>query len=187
MKTARLVPLALLVLALFAIAPASASVILHVDAATKEVYFTGSDTGTAIESAGSDFYFQWDSGTGTDNSQIQLSAAALEVSSALGLYKYNLNIMTGETGRIQAFFAFPYDPGGPFTATGTGVRVSYATIDAPHQALLESFAGPLTSTTFSPMDIQHTSAVPEPSTYALLCISLGVVGFVRKKMMKAEG
>ena len=27
-------------------------------------------------------------------------------------------------------------------------------------------------------------AVPEPSTYALLCISLGVVGYARKKMMK---
>jgi len=32
------------------------------------------------------------------------------------------------------------------------------------------------------MEIQHTSAVPEPSTYALLCISLGVVGFVRRKL-----
>ena len=31
------------------------------------------------------------------------------------------------------------------------------------------------------------NAVPEPSTYALLCISLGVVGYARKKMMKAEG
>ena len=30
----------------------------------------------------------------------------------------------------------------------------------------------------------NVSAVPEPSTYALLCISLGVVGFARKKMRK---
>jgi PEP-CTERM motif len=30
------------------------------------------------------------------------------------------------------------------------------------------------------------TAVPEPSTYALLCISLGVVGFARKKMQKHE-
>ena len=28
------------------------------------------------------------------------------------------------------------------------------------------------------------SAVPEPSTYALLCLSLGVVGYARKKIMK---
>ena len=30
------------------------------------------------------------------------------------------------------------------------------------------------------------SAVPEPSTYALLCISLGVVGFARKKLKNSE-
>jgi hypothetical protein len=36
-------------------------------------------------------------------------------------------------------------------------------------------------------EITNASAVPEPSTYALLCISLGVVGFVRKKMVKSEG
>ena len=32
-----------------------------------------------------------------------------------------------------------------------------------------------------------TSAVPEPSTYALLCISLGVVGYARMKMVNSEG
>jgi hypothetical protein len=32
------------------------------------------------------------------------------------------------------------------------------------------------------VDNTPASAVPEPSTYALLCISLGVVGFVRRKM-----
>ena len=31
-----------------------------------------------------------------------------------------------------------------------------------------------------------TSAVPEPSTYALLCIGLGVVGYARKRMVKGE-
>ena len=30
------------------------------------------------------------------------------------------------------------------------------------------------------------TAVPEPSTYALLCISLGVVGFARKKMVSKD-
>ncbi len=30
-------------------------------------------------------------------------------------------------------------------------------------------------------------AVPEPSTYALLCLSLGVVGFARKKMVRSNG
>jgi hypothetical protein len=34
--------------------------------------------------------------------------------------------------------------------------------------------------------LTDTSAVPEPSTYALLCISLGVVGYARKRMNKAK-
>ena len=182
MKTARLVPLALFVLVLFSIAPASASLILYVDAATKEVYFSGSDTGTANPTAGADFIFPWNSGTGTVYSQIILDPSALEVS-VLSLNKHRLEIMTGESGKITAFFALPDDPNGPFTVTGTGTRSSYATLDAPHQTLLEGFAGPLTSlTTFSDMQIQHTSAVPEPSTYALLCISLGVVGYARRKL-----
>ena len=32
--------------------------------------------------------------------------------------------------------------------------------------------------------LSGATAVPEPSTYALLCISLGVVGYARKKMGK---
>ena len=30
------------------------------------------------------------------------------------------------------------------------------------------------------------AAVPEPSTYALFCIGLGVLGYARKKMGKSE-
>ena len=36
------------------------------------------------------------------------------------------------------------------------------------------------------MKIEGTAAVPEPSTYALLCISLGVVGYARKRMKKGK-
>ena len=44
-----------------------------------------------------------------------------------------------------------------------------------------------TNDAYGSMNIQLStgaSAVPEPSTYALLCISLGVVGYARKKMGK---
>ena len=37
-------------------------------------------------------------------------------------------------------------------------------------------------TFFDDVSLTATSAVPEPSTYALLCLSLGVVGFARKRM-----
>jgi hypothetical protein len=36
-------------------------------------------------------------------------------------------------------------------------------------------------------DVNATVATPEPTTYLLLCLSLGVVGYARKKMMKSEG
>ena len=46
---------------------------------------------------------------------------------------------------------------------------------------------PATSDSYSAAAaIQSASAVPEPSTYALLCISLGVVGFARKRLGKRE-
>jgi hypothetical protein len=35
--------------------------------------------------------------------------------------------------------------------------------------------------------VPEPSPVPEPSTFALLCLGLGVAGFVRKKMTKCEG
>lgn len=35
-------------------------------------------------------------------------------------------------------------------------------------------------------EITAATAVPEPSTYALLCISLGVVGFARKRMVSKD-
>jgi PEP-CTERM motif len=38
----------------------------------------------------------------------------------------------------------------------------------------------------STLQINYSNAVPEPSTYALLCLSLGVVGYARKKMNKSR-
>ncbi len=36
------------------------------------------------------------------------------------------------------------------------------------------------------VNVTETTAVPEPSTYALLCLSLGVVGYARKRMVSKE-
>jgi PEP-CTERM motif len=43
------------------------------------------------------------------------------------------------------------------------------------------------ATSSTPELISVTPAVPEPSTYALVVMGLGVLGFARKKMMKNEG
>lgn len=45
---------------------------------------------------------------------------------------------------------------------------------------------PASGNTWSAVQLQSATAVPEPSTYALLGISLGVVGYARRRMTKGE-
>ncbi len=66
------------------------------------------------------------------------------------------------------FQIFALDPAG---APPTGTEPYVLTAGGGESMQLISFA---------------PSAVPEPSTYALLCISLGVVGFARRKMVKGK-
>jgi PEP-CTERM motif len=60
------------------------------------------------------------------------------------------------------------------------IKVSYDYFSvSPTDTLFNSGLDSLgSSSTTVPASV--TTAVPEPTTYALLCISLGVVGFVRK-------
>ena len=65
--------------------------------------------------------------------------------------------------------------------------------DSPNEGFALQFNGTFNSLAFNYSGIGNPSvgftvatSVPEPSTYALLCISLGVVGFARKKMRKSE-
>ena len=84
-------------------------------------------------------------------------------------------LATGDKVNISTAAQVTVDPG--FTL-GTGVTYTFGS----------SFTYP--STTLIPgsygfgTNMESASAVPEPSTYALLCISLGVVGFVRRRMAK---
>ena len=64
-----------------------------------------------------------------------------------------------------------------------------ASADSPNEGFALQFNGTFNSLAFNYSGIGTPSvgftvatSVPEPSTYALLCISLGVVGFARKKM-----
>ncbi len=82
--------------------------------------------------------------------------------------------------------------GGP-AVTGA-IKLDYMLID-PATATQDSIGDTVGSGTLIAQyngadalaSVTVTSAVvPEPSTYALLCISLGVVGFARRKMVKGE-
>ncbi len=67
------------------------------------------------------------------------------------------------------------------TATGTGFPSDRALYTGG------SWYGPQQNNPLQmKIDASGGTAVPEPSTYALLCLSLGVVGFARRRMMKNE-
>ena len=98
----------------------------------------------------------------------------------------------------------PFDIIGFYTGTGAPLLLSASAYTPPMYDLKTSFtvtaplslnSYPKTLSTTNLGNLTITSATgdltftaiptPEPSTYALLCISLGVVGFARKKMGKA--
>ena len=72
---------------------------------------------------------------------------------------------------------------GPFNyAVADGFTVQGVSYSSNNGATFNSSGNALGS--FNMQLSTVAAAVPEPSTYALLCISLGVVGYARKKMMK---
>ena len=76
--------------------------------------------------------------------------------------------------------AWGFYQGSGIIASGNTMRFSYAAISAAGgNPTMGNF---LDAAAFG----VGVGVVPEPSTYALLCISLGVVGFARKKMRKSE-
>ena len=64
------------------------------------------------------------------------------------------------------------------TYTTNGLQTLYVQTQITN---VDAFTHRIQSVNF---DVTQSNAVPEPSTYALLCISLGVVGYARKKMNK---
>lgn len=155
--------------------PSQAALILHVDASNKEVYLTGSDTGTASEMGTGEFRFYWQSGDSAGNATLNWGNTVLLVSAST-LTRSRLDVRTGGSGGLSVFFALADDPG-TFTATGTGARISYAIFDAATQAMLEGYAGPVPSSeTFAPLEIEHV-AVPEPSQWAMMgVVAVGIAG-----------
>jgi hypothetical protein len=170
--------------ALAACTSANAQLVLHLDTATKQLWFTGTAIGTP-GSLGLGFYaVEWADGTltGSPTSVSWLSDAVIGVTG--NTYNYGLGV-SGSVGSVRA-----YGDGGvmveldltsnsqtTFTGAGLAHAVSYATgsWNPTTQQILESYIGstlPLTlGTDFGPI-----SVVPEPHEYAAMA-ALGLLGF----------
>ena len=77
--------------------------------------------------------------------------------------------------------------GWSYASDGSGSGGGFPSNESSYNNNVHTWSPPsLTSTPQIMIINASATAVPEPSTYALLCISLGVVGFARKKMAKGR-
>ncbi len=122
---------------------------------------SGTATLTALDISAISFNFSGSRSLGIGDGS--LNALLVNADSA-ATSTYDLASTYTSTGELG------YTPNGVYTTTMGNLVTTGASGNATFTATL---GGP--------------AAVPEPSTYVLLCISLGVVGYARKKMVKREG
>jgi len=162
-----------------------ADLILSIDVAAKEVFFTGTDSGNAALFSGRDTVLWGDSqagasldlSTGIDVTGVfNPSVVAFDLgSNALSGYAFQLVQFSGGTGAAG-------------TITGNGTRISYAGLSGLRQSILEISIGttkPLESfggSGFQPLQVvaaSEASAVPEPSSLIMLGIGVACLGLAR--------
>ncbi len=119
---------------------------------------------------------------------------SLTIEAALLAPSGTLPVQAFDTGALTGTGSFSIDGAANTGDVATGsINLFFSTFDGdPTQGGTEIFASvqypdvtPFVSQNVA-ITVQAT-AVPEPSTYALLCISLGVIGFARKKKGKIAG
>ena len=115
---------------------------------------------------------------GTD--EMQFSITDLGADGALGGTGVNADSTLFSHNYIDANNAWGFYQGSGITATGNTLRFSYTSVAVTGGN--PSSGNFLDAAAFG----VGVGVVPEPSTYALLCISLCVVGFARKKIRKSE-
>ena len=120
-----------IVLALGVPAFSYAQLVLNVDTASEELFFTGSDSGTPITSPA--VRFRWASGS---NSGVGFEG--IDVSSGLDFSVAPFSARLGsDTGAISVAFVYSSDPGA-VSFTGNSTRFSYASWSATNKSNLEA-------------------------------------------------
>ena len=147
---------------------ADAGLTMVIDTSAKELWYTGTDSGTWQGDFISDV--QWASGTLTGTSAIVQTdlARGLSHDNADGSYGYWITVYSNN-GITLSEDSPKTTLNGTITAEGDSYKLSYATLSGANQTILESYIGTdltLTiGTGFQPLSI-ISAPVPEPSDYA---------------------
>ena len=161
---------------------AEGSLTLNINSVDETITFTGSDSGTlggtlpftriqwqiGNESAGTQGL---NVGVGFDISNIQPMGASLQGTSfAVSEGEVLLTIIFNSSATSA-------------TIAGNGTAISYASLTALNKSYLESLtsADSLTLSTGSGAADIQINAVPEPSTYVLMCVGVAAVALFRRR------
>lgn len=164
-----------------------ADLVLHIDTATEQFSFSGSDSGTpnVINQIG------WilDSGFGGAGQLLPPVVSGFDTAGAT-LEGTFFQVRSGPPDLVLLlnFDAVGPGPIGSVTITGNGSSFSYAALSAPQKADFESFVGstvPLFSGTgASSLSVQGPAVVPEPGSIA--CIGITCLSLVAIRRRKAD-
>jgi len=157
---------------------ACAQLTLHLDTTAKELWFTGTDTGTAVKWGIETFYtISWAAGTGSAGSVGASSITATEISLAGNTYYGSLpsQVYTYSAPSSVVSVRLWLNHSSETTLAGTGSKISYATWGAENRANLESYIGSVLPLQYG-SELGDLAVVPEPGPYALIA-GLGLVGF----------
>jgi len=158
------------------VAGASAELTLNIDTGAKTFSFTGTDSGEALYIG---FYIlDWydEIAVSTSAKSINIPGTAFEEAIESGTFSVLFNAGDG-TGGLDLYL----DNGGDVditTLTGTGVAISYSSLDADLQGVLERSIGSKIPF-MAGYDYSDINVVPEPATLGLL--AAGGIALLRRR------
>jgi hypothetical protein len=175
--------------------PANAGMILKVDPVQKELWFTGSDSGT-ISHSGS-YNVEWKTpGLVTSSQQVSVASALSLTTTPPGLV-FSSFFSVGQSGDMSLYLFADASSGTNrnLQITGNGTHISYASLSSGYQTLLEaaaansvtmSLGSSYSGSGFASVSLQTASggAVPEPTSMAIF--GLGALGLAYHKRRKIK-